>query len=296
MSTEKRLKRFIFRWTAPKGFAAIILFSALALFVEYVFVSLFISAGLTEKNPFTTTFQVPLINSSFTITISPLLHLIPFSVIIVLISSWTYLTKYIAVAPRRIKPIKKPPKTQKRKLPKKMRRRLRRVSRALKSLYRRLSGAVLRVRGISYVLQKLFFARAAIKSTANVLMVFLASFIILYILAYPSSTYDAVIGFYKWSPAFLGFVAKTIEIAEGVGQAISPIGQMGSAITNTLLAAAPSFRSTLENFGASTVGGIAKLDLVSKYALCQNLAAFISAITALAYGRYYSMRLYRRTS
>jgi hypothetical protein len=296
MSTEKRWKRFIFRWTAPKGFTAIVLFSALALFIEYVLVSLFISAGLTEKNPFTTTFQVPLINSSFTITISPLLHLLPLDVIVVLISSWTYLTKYIAVAPRRTKPVKKPPKTQKKRLPKKIRGKLRRVSRAFRSFYRRLSRAVLQVRGISYVLQQLFFARAAIKSTANVLMVFLASFTILYILAYPSSTYDAVVGFYKWSPAFLGFVAKTIEIAEGVGQAISPIGQVGSAITNALLAAAPGFRSALENFGASTVGGIAKLDLVGKYVLCQNLAAFISAITALAYGRYYSMRLYRRTS
>jgi len=296
MSTEKRLKRFIFRWTAPKGFTAIVLFSALALFIEYVLVSLFMSFGLTEKNPFTTTFQVPLTQSSFTITISPLLHLIPLGVIVVLISSWTYLTRYIAVAPRRIKPVKKPPKTQKRKLPKRVRGRFRKVSRALKSFYRRLSAAVLRVRGISYVLQRLFFARAAIKSTASVLMIFLASFIVLYILAYPRATYDAVVGFYKLSPAFLGFVAKTIEIAEGVGQAISPIGQLGSAITNALLVAAPGFRSALENFGASTVGAIAELDVVGRYVLCQNLAALVSAITALAYGRYYSRRLHRRTS
>lgn len=296
MSTEKRLKRFIFRWTAPKGFTAIVIFSALSLFIEYVLVSLFISSGLTEKNPFTTTFQVPLTQSSLTITISALLHLMPFGVIVVLISSWTYLTRYIAVAPRRIKPVKKPSKTQKRKLPKRMRGRLRKVSRTLKSFYRRLSAAVLRFRGISYVLQRLFFAKAAIKSTVSVLMVFLVSFILLYILAYPRSTYDAVVGFYKWSPAFLGFVTKTIEIAEGVGQAIPPIGELGSAITNALLAAAPGFRSALENFGASTVGAIAELDLVSKYVLCQNLAALVSAITALVYGRYYSMRLYRRTS
>ncbi len=296
MPTEKRLKRFIFRWTAPKGFTAIVLFLALALLIEYVLVSLFMSSGLTEKNPFTTTFQVPLTQSTFTITISPLLHLMPFGVIVVLISSWTYLTRYIAVAPRRIKPVKKPPKTQKKKLPKRMRGRLRKVNRALKSFYRRLSDAVLRVRGISYVLQRLVFAKAAIKSSVSVLMVFLASFILLYILAYPRSPYDAVIGFYNWNPAFLGFVAKTIEIARGVGQVISPIGGLGSAITNALLAAAPGFRSALENFGTSTVGAIAELDLVGKYVLCQNLAALISAITALAYGQYYSMRLYRRTS
>lgn len=296
MSTEKRLKRFIFRWTAPKGFTAIVLFSALALLIEYILVSLFMSSGLTEKNPFTTTFQVPLIQSFLTITISPLLHLMPFGVIVVLISSWTYLTRYIAVTPRRTKPVKKPPKIQKKKLPKRIRGRLRKISRALKSFYHRLSAAVLRVRGISYMLQRLFFAKAAIKSTVSVLMVFLASFIILYILAYPRSPYDAVVGFYNWSPAFLGFVAKTIEIAKGVGQAIAPIGELGSAITNALLATAPGFRSALENFGASTVGALTELDLVGKYVLCQNFAAFVSAITALVYGRYYSMRLYRRTS
>jgi len=255
MSTEKRLKRFIFRWTAPKGFTAIVLFSALALLIEYILVSLFMSSGLTEKTPFTTTFQVPLTQSFLTITISPLLHLMPFGVIVVLISSWTYLTRYIAVAPRRTTPVKKPPKIQKKKLPKRIRGRLRKVSRALKSFYRRLSVTVLRVRGISYVLQRLVFAKAAIKSTVSVLMVFLASFILLYILAYPRSPYDAVVGFYKWSPAFL-----------------------------------------LENFGASTVGALTELDLVGRYVLCQNFAAFVSAITALVYGRYYSMRLYRRTS
>jgi hypothetical protein len=296
MSTEKRLKRFIFRWTAPKGFTAIVLFSALTLFIEYVLVSLFMSSGLTEKNPFTTTFQVPLTQSFLTITISPLLHLMPFGVIIVLISSWTYLTRYIAVARRKTKAVKKPPKIQKTKLPKRIRGRLRKVSRALKSFYRWLSVTILRVRGISYLLQRLVFAKAAIKSTVSVLIVFLTSFIILYILAYPRSPYDAVVGFYNWSPAFLGFVAKTIEIAKGVGQAIAPIGELGSAITNALLAAAPGFRSALENFGASTFEALTELDLVGRYVLCQNFAAFVSAITALVYGRYYSMRLYRRTS
>jgi len=56
---------------------------------------------------------------------------------------------------------------------------------------------------------------------------------------------------------------------------------------------APGFRSSLEGLGASIVGPIAKLDLVWKYALCQNAAAWFSAIIAFAYGQYTS-RLYRR--
>jgi hypothetical protein len=294
VSTEKRWKRLIFRWTAPKGFTAIVLFSALALLIEYVLVSSFMSFGLKDKTPLTTTFQFPLTQSLFTITISPLFHLTPFGVIVVLVSSWTYLTKYMAVAPRRVKPVKKPLKIQKKRLSKRVGGKFRKISRAFKSFYRRLSSAVLRVRGVSYVLKRLFFARAAVKSTVSIITVFLASFLALYIIGYPTLTYDAVVRLYQLNPSFLGFVLKTTEVAQGIAQALSPIGWLASAINNALLAAAPGFRSALENFGASTTGPVTKLDLLGRYALCQNLAAWGSAVTALAYGQY--TRLYRRKS
>ena len=295
MSTEKRWKRLIFRWTAPKGFTAIVLFSALALLIEYVLVSSFMAFGLKDTTPLTTTFLFPLTQLPFTITISPLFHLTPFGVIVVLVSSWTYLTKYIAVAPRRIKLVKKPPTIQRKRLSKRIGGKFRKISRALKSFYRRLSTAVLRVRGISYVLNRLFFARAAVKSTVSIVTIFLASFLALYILGYPRSTYDVVVGLYELNPSFLDFVLKTTEVAQGIAQVLSPIGWLASAINNALLRAAPSFRSALENFGASTTGPITKLDLVSRYVFCQNLAAWASAVTALAYGQYTSLS-YRRKS
>ena len=295
MSTEKRWKRLIFRWTAPKGFTAIVLFSALALLIEYVLVSSFMSFGLTDKNPLTTTFQFPLTQSLFTITISPLFHLTPFGVIVVLVSSWTYLTKYMAVAPRRVKPVKKPPKIQKKRLSKRAGGKFRKISRALKSFYRRLSTAVLRVRGVSYVLKRLFFARAAVKSTVSIITVFLASFLALYIIGYPTLTYDAVVRLYQLNPSFLGFVLKTTEVAQGIAQVLSPIGWLASAINNALLAAAPGFKSAFDNIGASTTEPITKLDLLGRYVLCQNLAAWVSAVTALAYGFYIS-HSYRRKS
>lgn len=297
MTTKKSWKRLIFRWKAPKGFTAIVLFSALALLIEYVLVSFFMSFGLTDKTPLATTFQFPLTQSLFTITISPLFHLTPFGVIVVLVSSWTYLTKYMAVAPRRVKPVKKPltrAKIRKKRLSKSIGRKFRKINRALKSFYRRVSTAVLRVPGISYVLKQRLFARAAVKSAVSIATLFLASFLALYIIGYPKSTYDAIVKLYQLSPSFLGFVLKTTEVAQEIAQALSPIGGLASAINNALLAAAPGFRSALENFGASTTGSITKLDLVGRYALCQNLAAWISAATALAYGRY--TRLYRRKS
>ncbi|MDH5531913.1 MAG: hypothetical protein OEX99_00365 [Candidatus Bathyarchaeota archaeon] len=295
MSTEKHRKRLIFRWTARKGFTAIVLFSALALLIEYVLASSFMSSGLTDKTPLTTTFQFPLTQSLFTITISPLFHLTPFGVVVVLVSSWTYLTKYIAVAPRGIKPAKKPPKIQRKRLSKRVGGKFRKISRAFKSFYRRLSNAVLRVRGISYVLQRLFFARAAVKSTASIITIFLASFLALHVLSYPRSVYDAVVGLYQLSPSFLGFVLNTTEVAQGIAQVLSPIGWLASAINNALLAAAPGFKSALDNIGTSTTEPVTKLDLMGRYVLCQNLAAWVSAVTALAYGFYIS-HSYRRKS
>jgi len=79
-----------------------------------------------------------------------------------------------------------------------------------------------------------------------------------------------------------------MEIAQGVAQALSPVGWLASAINGGLRAVAPGFRNTIEGLGSSMTGSVANLDLVWKYTLCQNLAAWISAIGALAYGEYAS--------
>lgn len=307
MSSQKRWKRLFFRWTAPKGFTTMALFSALAIFTEYVLVCFFLSFGLVDKSLFTETFQVPLTNLSFTATVSPLFHLIPLGVVLVLVASWMHLTKYVAVVPHKIEPVKRPLTTRKSRYPRALEKylkpirrfsrgigkRFRRVSRALKGLYRRASTAVLRIRGVSYVMQRLFFARAAVKSTVTILTVFLASIFVLYALVYPRLIYDMVVEFYAENPSFLWFVLETIKQAREIGQVLSPIGWLASTINGALVAVAPGFRSSLEGLGAPIVGPIAKLDLVWKYALCQNAAAWFSAIAAFAYGQYTS-RLYRR--
>jgi hypothetical protein len=224
----------------------------------------------------------------FTITISPLFHLMPLGVIFVLISSWTYLTKYMAVVPRRTSPTKKQSETL-RRLP---RRRRKMRFKSFRNFFRRIGAAFRRVRGVSYLQKRLFFARAAVKSTATVLTVFLVSVLVLYILVHPNLPQDLALGLYSANPSFHGFVLKTIDIAQGIAHALSPIGLLASAIDGALRAAAPGFRNTIEGLASSTTEPLTNLDLVSKYTLCQNAAAWISALLALVYGEYIS-RVYR---
>jgi hypothetical protein len=289
VTSEERWKRLIFRWTTPKGFVAIVLFFILALLTEYLMVYSFSSYGLTDK--FLVTF--------FTVNISPLFHLMPLGVIIVLVSSWTYLTKYMAVVPRRTSPTKKPLETRRRRHPRPRKIRLKsirkffeRIDQAISSFFSKIATAILRIRGVSYLQKRLFFARAAVKSTATVLAVFVASALALYLLAHPKVTYDLAAGLHRSNPSFHGFVLKTIEVGKGMAQALSPIGWLASAIDNALRAVAPGFRNALEGFGAPIIKPMTKIDLLGRYIICQNVAAWVSAAVALAYGKYTSS-LYR---
>ena len=285
MSSEKRWKRLVFRWAAPKGFIAIALFFALAFLIECLVVYFFTLSGLTDEFLF----------KFFTIDISPLFHLMPLGVIVVLVSSWTYLTRYIAVVPRRISHAKKL-EAKRRQYSRARKRRFKALRRFFRGIGKRFGkvGRAIKAffRRFSYLQKRLFFTRAAVKSTVTVLAVFLVSILTLYILAYPRLTYDLAAGLYKAIPPFHGFVLKTIEIGKAIAQALSPIRWLASAIDNALRDVAPSFRNGLEGFGAPITEPLAKLDLVWMYTICQNAAAWISAVVALAYGKYAS-RLYR---
>jgi len=299
LSSERSWKRLVFRWSAPEGAATMALFFALAIVIEYLVVYLFRSYGLADMQ----TFQLP--STVLTVTISPLFHLVPFGVIIVLIFSWTYLTQYIAKVPRRGASMKKPSarkplkKTRKKRFKSirsfctKVSRKLQKVTRVLKTSYHRISAGVLRIRGVSPMMQRISFARAAIKSAVTVVLIFLVSFLTVYLVGYPSLIYDIVVGLYRGNPSFHGFVIGTIDAAGSIGQTLSPIGWLASAINNALISAAPNFRSALEGFAVSIAGPLVGLDLMWRYVICQNVAAWISAIVALAYAQY-TTRLYRR--
>jgi hypothetical protein len=270
VASEERGKRLIFKWTAQKGFVTIVLFSALAVLFEYLTVLFFTFSGLTDNFAF----------KFFTITISPLFHLMPLGVIFVLISSWICLTKYIAVVPRKTSPAKKTFEKHRRRL-----RRTRKIRfKSLRNFFHRIGAALLGIRGVSYVQKRLSFARVAVESTATVLAVFLVTVLALYILVYPNLSRDLAFGLYSANQSFHGFVLKTMDIAKGIAQALSPIGWLTSAIDGALRAAAPGFRNIFEGYRTSITEPLANLDLVWKYTLCQNAAAWISGIVSLVYG------------
>lgn len=293
MTSEERRKRLFFKWTAPKGFIAIVLFFIIAFLIEYLIVSFFTSSGLTDK--FIVTF--------FTVRISPLFHLIPLGVIVVLLSSWIYLTKHIAVVPRRTAPTKKPLEMRRRRRPRPRKihfksfrklfgwisKKFGRVGQAISSFINKMAATILRIPGVSYFQQRLFFARAAVRSTATVLAVFVISVLALYLLAYPKVSYDLVVGLFGSNTSFHGFVLRTIDVGKGLAQALSPIDWVASAIDNVLRAVAPGFRNALEGLGAPVMKSLAELDLLGRYVICQNVAAWISALVALAYGEYASI-------
>lgn len=299
MSRERPWRRLFFRWTAPKGFAAVAAFLGLTLLIEYLLIYSFLSLGLTDKN----LLRFSITSPSFTMTISPLFHLIPLGVILVLASSWIYLVKQVAVIPRGRELTKRAPTAPRkqpskgasgrrfkalRRLSKGLGRRFQKASRSLSRFYRRMGAATLRIGGISYMAQRLHFARATVKSAVNILAIFLAAAIAMYLLGNPKSIQDLVVDFYAGNPSFLDFVLKIMGGAQGIAQALPPLGWVASALKEALLAAAPGFRNALLTLGAPIVNSIVSLDLVGKYLICQNVAAWTSAMVALAYGRYVS--------
>ena len=285
MSSEKSSRRPMLGRTARKSFAAVITFLALSFLVEYLLVWSFTLSKPIDRTALVATFQIPSSGWAFTIVISPIFHLLPAGVIIVLLSSWMYFTKRTTL-PRLTESARKTSVTQKKMYSKsntrfkQFRRFSRNVDRSFQSLnkrLRRLGSAVLRIPGVSYISQRLSSSRAATNGAVTTLTVFLAFFVLLYLWGYPSAIFNSVTGFYRLNPAFLNFVLQTTNISRGVAQRLFP------ALNLAVLNAAPGFRSGLWNFGISLVSPVSTLDPIAKYAFFQYFAAIISAVTVLLY-------------
>jgi len=272
-TTEKRL---IFRWTALKGLTAMVMFFVLTLFFEFLLVVSFQGFGLVDKTVWVGNFQF------FTLAVSPLFHLLPLIVIVVLVCSWVYLTKYAAYVPARVEAVRRP--LSRRELEKRRFKAFRRFSRNLDRRLQGIKASFQRIRGISYVSRRLRFAGAVVRSGVVVLLVFLAFSFLLYVLVYPDLIYNWVVGVYQGNPSFLGFVRGTAGWARGFGDAFAGV----------FIGVAPGFYSGLASAGAALTGSVVRLDVVGKYLLSQNVAAWASAIVALVYGMYVSSRRQRR--
>jgi hypothetical protein len=299
--SEQYSKRRIFQRTAKKELVTIISFLALAIIIEYLIVALFLSFGLEDKYLLTQTFQFPGTTIFFTLSISPLFHLIPIGIIFVLVANWIYLRKYVAGVLRKIEPLKKPsmmpkdrfqkPKLRRfksiRQFSKSLSKRFERISRSLEAFFNRISAAFLRIRGISYITQRLSLAQASVKSSATVLALFIVSAFALYLLVQPTLIYDIVVGLYTGNPSLPLAIRG---ISEGI--ASSPIGGLTTAVNDALAGIAIGFWNTFEGAGKLTES-LVQLDLTWKYVICQNIAAWVSALAVWAYGKY-SSHLYRR--
>jgi len=288
----------IVKWTAPKGLATILLFFAASAIIEVLLVSAFQIMGLSDSNALTSSFNVPGTNWSFTISISPLLHLLPLSVIIVMLTSWTYLANSTAFVPQRVeaarRPYQPPKRMQETGRLQSVRRFFRNLSRRLQRFSRGLRSSVQKTPGIGYVSQRLSLTRITVKSAAAVLAIFILVAVGLFFIEYPNMIYYLTLNLYMGSPAFQEFVRGIGQWLQGVGTALPPIGDLGTGINNALVGGAPRFRRSLEAAGTSLMRPIFQLDVVGKYTLSQNLAAWTAAVLALFYGGYAARRPRRR--
>jgi len=258
-----------------KGLAAIILFLILAVLAEYLVVLYAMNRGAKDTAPLKTDWPVA-------IAVSPLFQLVPIAVVITLAFSWTYLTRKLAVKPQEIRKGKVPAYTKRGMQPKKL---TSRTSRTLRRFFGRIKSGLLRVKGISYLWQKIHFARATIKSALTVLLSFLALALMVSLLTYPQLVYRTVAGAYQNDPSLLNFVQSVTNSTKAFAETVAPIGWIGTAINDVLIAAAPGVRDAGQGLG-NLFTPLATLDDNGKYLVFQNVAVWLSVLLILFYGEY----------
>lgn len=268
MVTQGPPKRLIIRWTTLKGLAALLLFLIVTVLAEYIIVLYAIALGVTDTAVLQWGFRFPATDWVITLAISPLFHLIPVAVVITLLSSWTYLTKHLAVKPSQ----------ETRKAGTAFKRGQESRLNQTKKFFGRIKSGLLRAKGVSYLWQKIHFARATVKSALIVLLVFSVLILVVSLLTYPRLIYETLSNLYQNSPSALNFVRDT-------GQGLASLGSVFLPIYNALVSIAPSFKGF-----ALAVGGVIRplvgLDNVGKYLFFQNAAAWLSALAVLMYGEY----------
>ncbi len=280
LGQEEDKRRLIFRWITIRGLMAILLFLVFTVALEYLVCLYALSLGVEDVAPIEFSFQFPATTWIFSMTISPLFHLVPISVVVSLASSWTYLTRRIAVEATdkwkgRIRPDAAP------------RVRERGVESLVTRIQRSLRGVAsgfLRIRGIAYMWKKIHFARATIRSALTVLLLFGLSALVFSALAYPQLIHWAVSNLYQYNPSLLDFVNSANGLGRTIADSIDPIRWISFGVYNGLTSVAPGFRDFALDTG-SLIGPLALLDNASKYLVLQNAAAWVSASTALILSR-----------
>jgi len=270
------------RWTTIKGLTAIMLFLLTAIILEYLITLYAINLGVkeTSENTLQWTLQFPETDWSLTLVISPLFHLVPIAVTIVLVCSWIYLTKQASVKSLEASKVKysfigkrKESKTT-------------RISKSIKNFFSKINAKLAKTKGFAVLSQKIHFAKATIKSALVILFIFLSFILIFSLFAYPQLIYRAISNAYQNNPALLGFV-------KGSAEALAPVGAIFTVLNNALISASPAFRDFAIAFG-TVISPLANLDDVGKYLVFQNVAAWMAALSVFFYKYLYKTRRYVR--
>lgn len=296
MVADRHWKPLVLKWSALTELLTLMLFFLIASLIEYVIIIYSLSIGVNDQNVLSYTLTFPGTSWTFTLTISPLFHLVPLGVVVCLVSSWTYLTRRIAVAPQRVETRQRKVKRIKREGKdwlKPLKKFGAKISRKLSKFWSRMKSWLLETRGVSFVWQKIFFARAAIKSALTIIFVFAVLVLAGSLMASPLLLPKWVKTLYMDYSAFRGLVTATVNWAGSIANVLPPLRWIASGINSVLLAIAPGFRHSFEGLGALTAP-LAKLDPAGKYVFYQNFAAWVSCLISLLYGQYVTKRHRRR--
>lgn len=254
------------RWTTLKGLIALVVFLTIASLIEYGLVLYALSLGLQDTSLLSANWPV-------TLTISPLLNLVPICVIITLGFSWAYLTKRTAIKRQEIRKgkVEKFQKTEKKGL-------MWKINHAGSDYSRKIKLRLSKTKVVAY-LSRVHFARATVRSAFIVLLVFGAFALIFLVLAYPQLIYSGVSNAYRNNLGLFNFVSGVDNWAGGVAEALPPIGW----INNALVGAAPAVRDAGTGLGNLLVP-LVTLDNAGKFLILQNAATWISVLVVLFYG------------
>ena len=133
--------------------------------------------------------------------------------------------------------------------------------------------------------------KAVAKSAWTIVLPFCVLALLVYLIVFPQLIPNAA----SWllgegSSAFEGFIKWTLGGANTIGATLSPLGWLGASIESGLQSVALGFRNGVIALTTPLIRPLVESDLVGKYVLIQNVAAWFAAFASL----YYGTRVHRR--
>lgn len=254
-----------FSWTSQKGLLTIGSFTVIALVCEFFIVTFFAGSGLAEL-------------SADLLAASMLYVFLPLVVITVLVSSWIYLTKHVLVGPRIVSSVKKSKIHRRHSRRRKQKSFTQNTFESINKAFSKISAAF---SGSSSAKQsRLTLNKAALESTITIVTIFLLAAFLLSVLVYPRLFTDFATGFYSTQSPLQDFM-------KGLADALVPIASGLDSI-------APAVRDLFGGLATASVQSMTETDILLRYVLCQNAAAWISGLSVFAYVKYFS-KTYRVT-